>query len=107
MFYAAERPICISDKAKMMIDDESLSRLDMVKQTFDIWNDWTEDALEQCIRELSERNGIKMGEVMQPIRVALTGTTVSPSIFEVLAILGREESLARICDAMQNRRETE
>ena len=106
LFYAAERPICISDKAKMMIDDECMRRLDTVKQTLDILSDWTEDALEQCIRELSERIGIKTGEVMQPIRVALTGTTVSPSIFEVLAILGREESLARICDAMQNMRKT-
>ena len=63
-------------------------------------DDWTEDALEAWVREFSERTDIKMGKVAQPIRAAITGTTVSPSIFEVLAVLGREESLGRIADVV-------
>ena len=54
------------------------------------------EAVEAALAPLPERLGVKPGKVYQPIRVAITGTTVSPGIFESLAVLGREESLARI-----------
>ena len=100
LFYAAERPISISDKARKLIDDDGRRRLESVKCGFAALDDWTEEALEACVREFSERADIKMGKVAQPIRAAITGTTVSPSIFEVLAVLGREESLGRIADVI-------
>ncbi|MCW5748585.1 MAG: glutamate--tRNA ligase [Alphaproteobacteria bacterium] len=61
--------------------------------------DWTELALEASVKSFAETAGMKLGQVAQPVRVALTGSTVSPGIFEVLAILGREESLARLRSA--------
>ena len=55
-------------------------------------------ALEQSVRDLAEAEQLKLGAVAQPLRAALTGSNSSPGIFEVLAILGRDESLARISD---------
>jgi glutamyl-tRNA synthetase len=63
--------------------------------------DWEPDELEKALREIVEREGVKPKEVFQPIRVALTGTTVSPGIFESLSALGREESLSRLEKALQ------
>jgi glutamyl-tRNA synthetase len=57
---------------------------------------WQAPALEQAARELAEAQGIKLGQIAQPIRAAITGRTTSPPIFEVLAVLNREESLVRI-----------
>jgi glutamyl-tRNA synthetase len=52
--------------------------------------------MEGALRALAEARGISGGKVFQPLRVALTGRTVSPGIFEVLELLGRERSVARI-----------
>jgi glutamyl-tRNA synthetase len=60
---------------------------------------WTVDTVEQVLRGVSEDLGIKPKQLFQPLRVALTGTTVSPGIFETVALLGRDETLARLDDA--------
>ncbi len=57
---------------------------------------WTLAGLEETVRRFAEREGIKLGDIAQPLRVALTGRTTSPPVFEVLAVLGRDEALARI-----------
>ena len=59
---------------------------------------WTPDLTEPAVRGFAEAKGLKLGAVAQPLRVALTGRTTSPGIFEVLALLGKPESLARIAD---------
>jgi glutamyl-tRNA synthetase len=61
--------------------------------------DWTEAAIEGAIRRFADANGLKLGQVAQPLRVALSGSTVSPGVFEVLAILGPAESKARLLAA--------
>ena len=58
--------------------------------------EWAADGLEGLIKAYCEAHGLGMGKVAQPIRVAVTGTTISPSIFDTLVILGREKTLARI-----------
>ena len=58
--------------------------------------DWSGPALEEAARTFSETNGLKLGDVAQPLRAALTGRTVSPPLFAMLALLGREESLLRL-----------
>ena len=63
--------------------------------------DWAPPALEEALRSLAEEQGLSPGKLFQPLRVALTGQAVSPGIFEVLAILGRERSLARIDAALR------
>jgi glutamyl-tRNA synthetase len=63
--------------------------------------DWSAGALEDAVRRVAEDAGIGLGKVAQPLRAALTGRTTSPGIFDVLALLGREESLARIADRLE------
>jgi glutamyl-tRNA synthetase len=61
---------------------------------------WTVEDLEAALRGLAEREGVKPKAIFQPLRVAIAGTTVSPGIFETVALLGREETLARIEEAL-------
>jgi glutamyl-tRNA synthetase len=58
--------------------------------------EWTEDALQALIESICAEKSVGMGKVAQPIRVAVTGTTVSPAIYDTLMILGRDKTLARI-----------
>jgi glutamyl-tRNA synthetase len=64
-------------------------------------NKWEPQQLEDALRAEAERRGIGAGKLFQPLRVALTGLTISAGIFDVLALLGRDRSLARIDDAMK------
>ena len=57
---------------------------------------WSRAALEQAITEFAETNQLGLGKVAQPVRVAVTGTTISPPIFDTLELLGRERTLTRI-----------
>ena len=59
---------------------------------------WSAQGAEAAVRALAERSGVKLGAVAQPLRAALTGRTTSPGIFDVLAVLGKAESLARLGD---------
>ena len=58
--------------------------------------DWNEAALEACLRLLSERSGVKLGPLLQPLRLAVTGLGVAPPMFGTLELIGRETSLARM-----------
>ena len=62
---------------------------------------WTAASIEEALRGVVERTGRKAKQIFQPLRVALTGTTVSPGIFETVALLGREETLARVGNALE------
>ena len=59
---------------------------------------WEHDALDAAVREVAESNSLKLGKLAQPLRAALTGKATSPGIFDVLVLLGKDESLARIAD---------
>jgi glutamyl-tRNA synthetase len=63
-------------------------------------SDWTSEGLETAVRAFAEAHDHKLGALAQPLRAALTGSTVSPPVFEVMAALGREETLGRIADAV-------
>jgi glutamyl-tRNA synthetase len=64
---------------------------------------WTAAKVEETLRGVVERSGRKAKQVFQPLRVALTGTTVSPGIFETVALLRRDETLRRVDDALSAR----
>ncbi len=74
--------------------------LEAVREALGGVDDFSAEGVEAALAPLPERLGLKPGKVYQPIRVAITGTTVSPGIFESLAVLGREESLARVDAAL-------
>ncbi|MEO9167784.1 MAG: glutamate--tRNA ligase, partial [Aestuariivirga sp.] len=63
--------------------------------------EWTAHSLESIVKAHAEATGIKLGKFAQPLRAALTGTSTSPGIFDVLVVLGREEALGRIEDQAQ------
>ena len=74
--------------------------LSSVRNTLAAVNKWEPQQIEDALRSEAEQRGIGAGKLFQPLRVALTGLTVSAGIFDVLVLLGRERSLARIEDAM-------
>jgi glutamyl-tRNA synthetase len=98
-FYARSRPLPISAKAAEILAGAE-DRLRHLAETLAAESDWTAAALESRVRDLAEAEGVKLGQVAQPLRAALTGEGVSPPIFEVMTSLGRDESLERIKDAL-------
>jgi glutamyl-tRNA synthetase len=97
-FYAAARPLTPTPKAAKLLADEAPAVLGHLLVGLGDQVDWSEAALEARIRDFAEAEGFKLGQVAQPLRAALTGSNASPGIFEVMAVLGRAETLARIGD---------
>jgi glutamyl-tRNA synthetase len=97
-FIWASRPLLLDDKAKALLNDDSRSLLREVLPAIEAVESWSADATEQAVRAYAERKATKLGAVAQPLRAALTGRSTSPGIFNVLAVLGRDESLARLRD---------
>ncbi len=95
-FLFVKRPLAMSEKAAALLDEEGRSRLRAVVDALTGENDWTIDTLEATTKSLAEDLGLGLGKLAQPMRAALTGTTTSPGIFDVLVLLGREEALARL-----------
>lgn len=94
----ANRPLTLDDKAEMQLDTDARRMLADLLVRLKIAKSWDAAALEAQVREFAESSGLKLGKVAQPLRAALTGSTVSPPVFDVMAVLGEEESLARIAD---------
>ena len=87
--------------AKHWKDAETAARLDAIRERFDAVTDWTETALEEALRALADQLGVGAGKLIHPLRVALVGQAVSPGIFEVAVVLGRERVLERLARAAQ------
>ena len=102
LFYCFDRPLEYTDKARKLLDGDAKSRLAGLRPKLSAAESWTQDMLESTVKAFAEESGEKLGKIAQPLRAALTGTNVSPGIFEVAAVLGREESLGRIDDAIAN-----
>jgi len=96
-FYVAPRPIPVDDKAKAQLAPAK-ALIGALAQALDDAT-WDAVSLEAAVRNFAETQGLKLGQAAQPLRAALTGSTASPPIFEVMAVLGRTESLARLADA--------
>ena len=99
-FLFAARPLAIDDKAAALLTDEARNHLGAVHQALASVPTWDHDSTDAAVREVAERLALKLGKLAQPLRAALTGKTTSPGIFDVLALLGKDESLARIADHM-------
>jgi glutamyl-tRNA synthetase len=96
-----ERPLTLDDQAKKQLDEAGRETLASLLPKLKDVEPWTPEALEACVRAFAEATGRKLGKVAQPLRAALTGRATSPGIFDVLEVLGREESLGRIADQTQ------
>jgi glutamyl-tRNA synthetase len=97
-FLFRTRPIDMDEAAAKLLEDGARQLLARARDALAAVGDWSAPALEAAIREVAEEAQIGLGKVAQPLRAALTGRTTSPGIFDVLALLGREESLARLGD---------
>jgi glutamyl-tRNA synthetase len=101
LYIVAERPIKLDDKAAKLLSPEGRASNAAVLQILSeiSHNDWHASELETRIKSYAEASGKKLGNIAQPLRAALTGRAVSPPVFDVLEVLGREEALARISEA--------
>lgn len=97
-FLFAERPLAMDDKARQIIADGGKAVLADVLPVLESVSAWLAPEIEASVKAHAEAKGLKLGKVAQPLRAALTGTSTSPGIFDVLEVLGRAESLARIGD---------
>jgi glutamyl-tRNA synthetase len=100
MFLFHARPLPMDADAALLLQGEAPTLLTRLHTALDAVADWDTEALENAVRQVAEDAGVKLGQVAQPLRAALTGKRTSPGIFDVLAVLGREESLGRISDRM-------
>ncbi|WP_028794596.1 glutamate--tRNA ligase [Thalassobaculum salexigens] len=95
-FYAATLPLSFDEKANKLLDDDGRRVLSGLAEKLRGLNSFQEGDVEQAVRSFAEAQELKLGKAAQPLRAALTGSTTSPGIFEVLAVLGKDESLRRI-----------
>jgi glutamyl-tRNA synthetase len=97
-FIFADRPLQIDAKALALLTPENRELIGRLGAALEQVAPWSAATTEAAMRAFAEAGSLKLGAVAQPLRVALTGRTTSPGIFEVLAVLGRQESLARLAD---------
>jgi glutamyl-tRNA synthetase len=90
------RPLALSEAAAALLDPASKVLLAQISARLGSQNDWTIEPLEASLKAMAEELGLGLGKLAQPLRAALTGQTTSPGIFDVLVLLGKDESLARI-----------
>ena len=96
--YVAPRPLAIAEKAAKLLDGDARARLARLAARLNAIEEWRTEGLESALRNFAESEDLKLGKVAQPLRAALTGATTSPGIFEVMAVLGRDEVLGRLGD---------
>jgi len=99
-FYTLNRPLTPDDKARAQLTGDGSKVLKEMRERLAAAPTWIAADLEGQARAFAEAKGIKLGQVAQPLRAALSGATTSPPIFEVMQVLGREETLGRMDDAV-------
>ncbi|MFL5024075.1 MAG: glutamate--tRNA ligase, partial [Microvirga sp.] len=97
-FIFADRPLEMEPKAEALLTEENRALIGRLRTALEAVAPWSAETTEAATRNFAEQNNLKLGAVAQPLRAAVTGRTTSPGIFEVLAVLGREECLARLDD---------
>ncbi|MCF8069033.1 MAG: glutamate--tRNA ligase [Desulfobacterales bacterium] len=99
MFYYRDNISYDEKAAKKFLKEAALEPLKMLAENLEAIENFSEKNLEQAFLAVMESTGLKLGKIAQPVRVALTGTTVSPGIFEVIEVLGKDKTVSRIKDA--------
>jgi glutamyl-tRNA synthetase len=94
----AKRPLALDDKARALLEGGGRERLAGMAQRLEAVPEWAPPALEAAVRAHADALGVKLGQAAQPLRAALTGRATSPGLFDVMAVLGKQETLARLRD---------
>jgi glutamyl-tRNA synthetase len=100
-FLFADRPLEPDAKAAALLTPETRQLIGELHDVLKGVEHWSAETTEAAIRDMAEKRGAKLGQLAQPLRVSLTGRTTSPGIFDVLDVLGKDESLARLKDQAQ------
>ena len=93
-----QRPLSLDEKAAQILDGEARAVIAALLPDFEVLGEWSAETTEAVVRAYAEKAGLKLGKIAQPLRAALTGRVTSPGVFDVLAVLGRDESLGRLRD---------
>ena len=101
LFLFRTRPLAMDERAASLLDGDGIDLLAGAHRSIAAADEWSGEALERAIRTVAEAAGVGLGKVAQPLRAALTGRTTSPGIFDVLVLLGRDESLGRLSDRLE------
>ncbi|MFD2239000.1 glutamate--tRNA ligase [Aureimonas populi] len=94
----ADRPLPLEEKAEAILAGGGREIIAGLLPALSDVGEWTAAQLETVVRDYAEARDIKLGKAAQPLRAALTGRSTSPGVFDVLAVLGRDEALARLKD---------
>lgn len=105
-FLIEERPLVFDEKAAKTLDILAKERLSVLRVRLDALTDWSAGPIEEAVRAYCKDDGVKLGQIGPVLRAALTGTTVSATIFDVMAALPKPEALARLADAIAYRAPT-
>jgi glutamyl-tRNA synthetase len=97
-FIFADRPLPLEPKAAAVMTPETRTLIGRLRDALATVSPWSAATTEAAMRSFAEANGLKLGAIAQPLRVALTGRTTSPGIFDVLDVLGQQECLSRLAD---------
>jgi glutamyl-tRNA synthetase len=97
-FIFADRPLAMEPKAEALLTPETRALIGRLRPALAAVQPWNAATTDAAMRVFAETHGLKLGAIAQPLRVAMTGKTTSPGIFEVLSVLGRDECLARLAD---------
>lgn len=101
LFLYKKRPLDLDEKAQSLLDDTARQLLESIHSTLADLDNWTLEATEDKVKAIAEAAELGLGKLAQPMRAALTGSTSSPGIFDVLILLGKEESLGRLTDQIK------
>ncbi|WP_108809888.1 glutamate--tRNA ligase [Sphingorhabdus sp. Alg231-15] len=101
LFLYKKRPLDLDEKAQSLLDADARQLLESIHSTLTDLDDWTIESTEDRVKAIAEAAELGLGKLAQPMRAALTGSTSSPGIFDVLILLGKEESLGRLADQIK------
>jgi glutamyl-tRNA synthetase len=101
-FYVRECPLPINAKAKKILNSDGISMLKNILEELGKAEKWEKETLEQNCRDLADKLEVKLGKIAQPLRAALSGSNISPPIFQVMEVIGKEETLKRIQCVLDN-----
>ena len=99
-YLTASRPLALDAKAEALLAGEAPARLRALLPALEALPEWDAASTEAAVRGFAESEGVKLGQVAQPLRAALTGRATSPPVFDVMAVLGRDEALGRLRDRL-------
>lgn len=96
LFYIEPQPM--DEGARKLLDQDGLTVLGLITDSLEAFPEtsWSEEQLENRLREFAEEKGLKLGKLAQPLRAALTGKSISPSVFDIMHVLGKDQTLKRL-----------